>query len=148
METSVKNALILTHQNYQTEGSSTLLTFGLKVKEWMKQFHRILEKELVFFLKKTTNLHSNYFWYPPYQKKKKKEKQQQQHWEHSSYVIANTGLGNKNGTFKQRKGKSLLSFLNSVGNPSTEAIVVGRSRATDSIPSSDTNVICRYLKRK
>lgn len=55
METSVKNALILTHQNYQTEGSSTLLTFGLKVKEWMKQFHRILEKELVFFLKKTTN---------------------------------------------------------------------------------------------
>ena len=37
------------------KSSSTLLTFGLKIKKWRKQFHRIFKKELVFFVKKTTN---------------------------------------------------------------------------------------------
>ena len=47
----------------------------------MKQFHRILEKELVFFLKKTTNFCTATIFDIHLIKKKKKEKQQQQHWE-------------------------------------------------------------------
>lgn len=41
------NALILTYENHLDKNSSILLTFGFKIKEWVKQFHRILlEKEL------------------------------------------------------------------------------------------------------
>lgn len=72
----------------------------------MKQFHRILlEKELVFFLKKTTNFCTATIFDIHLIKKKKKNSTEKPNTVHT--VIANTGLDTEYGTPKQRMiGKS------------------------------------------
>lgn len=91
-----KNAVILTYQNDQIKAADILLTFGLKTRKWRKQFHRILEKELVFFLKKTTNFCTATSF--DIHLIKEKEKGKEKHWEaNSSYVTANMGLGDRKG---------------------------------------------------
>lgn len=73
----------------------------------MKQFHRVLlEKELFFFLKKTTNFCTATI-FDIHLIKKEKKSTEKPNTVHT--VIANTGVDIEHGTSKQRmNGKSLI----------------------------------------
>lgn len=94
------------------KSSSTLLTFGLKIKEWMKQFHRILEKELVFFLKKTTNFCTATIFDIHLIKKKKKRRRRKSTEKHNivHMWLPTQVWATEKRMSKQKMGKSLLYF--------------------------------------
>lgn len=81
----------------------------------MKQFHRILlEKELVFFLKKTTNFCTATIFDIHLIKKEKKKSTEKPNTVH--IMIANTGLDTEHGMSDQRMGKPPALFLSSASN--------------------------------